>query len=441
MLRIRHHASLLVWLNGSDNPPPAGVEQAYLDIEKQMHWPNPILSSASGTKTTVTGDSGVKMSGPYDYVAPSYWLTDTKRVGGAFGFNTETSPGPAIPTIYSLRKFLPADQIWPPNPDWNFHNGGGEFKNIKVFNASLSATYGPAKSLEDYERVAQAMAYDGERAMFEAYGRNKYTSTGVIQWMLNNAWPSMIWHLYDYYLDAGGGYFGAKKACEPLHIQYSYDDHSVYVVNSRYEAAPSLHATARVFDVHSKELFSKEADLAAGPDSSIKVLSIPDSVLSSGSQVNFVQLVLRNAQGDEVSQNFYWVPSVPTTFDWSKTDYTHTPALQPEVMTALRDLPTADVSAELQPGTEPMTTYVRLHNSSKQIALQVAVHALDESGEALEPVFWSDNYVSLMPGETRTLSVKLWDGEKHAVASVAVSGWNVKEAVVKTHSEKTVAAR
>ena len=235
MLRIRSHPSLLVWLNGSDNPPPANVESAYLAIESETHWPNPVLSSASATPTTVTGKSGVKMTGPYDYVAPSYWLVDTNRYGGAYGFNTETSPGPAIPTLSSIKKFIPTDELWPPNATWSFHYGGGEFKELAVFDDAMKSAYGPAKDAAEYIRIAQTMSYDTERAMFEAYSRNKYTSTGVIQWMLNNAWPSMIWHLYDYYLDTGGGYFGAKKACEPLHVQYSYDDHSVHVVNSTYQ--------------------------------------------------------------------------------------------------------------------------------------------------------------------------------------------------------------
>ena len=99
---------------------------------------------------------------------------------------------------------------------------------------AMEAVYAKPHSAAEYERMAQTMEYDSERAMFEAYGKNKYASTGVIQWMLNNAWPSMIWHLYDYYLDAGAGYFAAKKACEPLHIQYSYDDRSIVVVNSTY---------------------------------------------------------------------------------------------------------------------------------------------------------------------------------------------------------------
>ena len=204
MLRLRHHPSLLVWLNGSDNPPPADVERAYLQIEAETHWPNPVLSSASSTPTTVTGESGVKMTGPYDYVAPSYWYVD-KQHGGAYGFNTETSPGPAIPSLASRQKFLPDPEAWPPSPTWSLHNGGGEFVNLKVFDAAMEAVYAKPHSAAEYERMAQTMEYDSERAMFEAYGRNKYASTGVIQWMLNNAWPSMIWHLYDYHLDAGAG--------------------------------------------------------------------------------------------------------------------------------------------------------------------------------------------------------------------------------------------
>ncbi len=441
MLRVRHHPSLLVWLNGSDNPPPANVEQAYLDIEQQTHWPNPTLSSASARPTTVSGQSGVKMSGPYDFVAPSYWLVDTNRYGGAYGFNTETGPGPAIPTIYSLEKFLPANELWPPDNTWSFHYGGEGFKKLDVFNTALDATYGPANSLDDYERVTQAMAYDGERAMFEAYARNKYTSTGVIQWMLNNAWPSMIWHLYDYYLDAGGGYFGAKKACEPLHIQYSYDDHSIVVVNSRYDGAPALHASARVYDLQLHRLFEKEAEITPGADSATKLFSVPDTAISGAGQVYFVELALRNAQGETVSQNFYWVPTTLTTFDWGKTDYTHTPALQHEQMTDLRKLPASEVTGEWLPAAEGKAARIRLHNSSQALAFQVAVRALNSAGAAVEPVFWSDNYIALLPGETRTLEARTWSAGQEPIASVRISGWNIKDTTLKPHTEKVLAQR
>ncbi len=348
MLRIRSHPSLLVWLNGSDNPPPANVESAYLAVEAETHWPNPILSSASATPTTVTGKSGVKMNGPYDYVAPSYWLVDTYRHGGAFGFNTETSPGPAIPTLSSIRKFIPADELWPTNATWSFHYGGGEFKELNVFNDAMNAAYGPPRDLNDYIRTAQTMTYDTERAMFEAYSRNKYTSTGVIQWMLNNAWPSMIWHLYDYYLDTGGGYFGAKKACEPIHVQYSYDDHSVYVVNSTYQPSPHLAVSVHAYDNNLKELFAKQSDLQVSADTSTNALTIPDSVFAANSPITFVQLTLKNDVDQVISRNFYWVPAKLTTWNWPKTDYTHTPALEHEDMKALRSLPQARIEATAQ---------------------------------------------------------------------------------------------
>ena len=423
MLRIRSHPSLLVWLNGSDNPPPANVESAYLAVESEMHWPNPVLSSASATPTTVTGSSGVKMSGPYDYVAPSYWLADTNRYGGAYGFNTETSAGPAIPTLSSIKKFIPADELWPPNATWSFHYGGGKFKELAVFDDAMKSAYGPAKDVAEYLRIAQTMSYDTERAMFEAYSRNKYTSTGVIQWMLNNAWPSMIWHLYDYYLDTGGGYFGAKKACEPLHVQYSYDDHSVYVVNSMYQPSPRLVVSVHAYDINLKELFTKQSELEVPADTSTNALTIPDSVFAANSPITFVQLTLKNEAGQVVSRNFYWVPSKLTTWNWPKTDYTHTPALEHEDMKALRTLPRALIEATAQAAPGSDSVQVHLHNPSKALAFQISLAATLPSGENIVPTLWSDNYIELMPDESITLTATLppHSPEKY---TIIVSAWN-----------------
>jgi exo-1,4-beta-D-glucosaminidase len=290
MRRLRSHASMLVWLNGSDGPPPANVEQAYLDVEKEANWPNPAISSASARSTTVTGESGVKMTGPYDYEPPDYWVTDPRKWGGAWGFNTETSPGPAIPVADSLRKFIPKDHLWPIDEVWGFHAGGERFQNVDRFNEAMNKTYGPPSDLEDYEKKAQAMAYDGERAMFEAYAKNKYDSTGVIQWMMDNAWPSIIWHLYDYYLQPAGGYFGTKKACEPLHIQFSYDDRSVIAVNGFEESRKDLKAGVTVLDANLKRIFNREVPINLDPDSVKFITTIPE--FSADPNVYFVKLTL-----------------------------------------------------------------------------------------------------------------------------------------------------
>jgi exo-1,4-beta-D-glucosaminidase len=197
----------------------------------------------------------------------------------------------------SLRQFLPAAALWPRGEDWQYHDGSGGFANTAVFDAAMQQSYGEAHSLTEYEQAAQAMAYDGERAMFEAYARNKYASTGVVQWMLNNAWPSMIWHLYDYYLDAGGGYYGARKACEPLHVQYSYDDRSVVVVNSTYAGVPGLHVKAAVYDLKLRQVYEHETAVDAKADSSDRVFDIPEEILSNSGDLQFIRLSITDAAG------------------------------------------------------------------------------------------------------------------------------------------------
>jgi exo-1,4-beta-D-glucosaminidase len=426
MLRLRQHASLLVWLNGSDNPPPANVESAYLQVEKETHWPNPVLSSATGSPTTVTGESGVKMTGPYDYVAPSYWYVDLHN-GGGFGFNTETSAGPAIVSLASRQKFLPDADAWPPSPDWSYHNGGGEFTNLKVLDEAMTSAYAKPSSAAEYERTAQTMAYDSERAMFEAYAKNKYFATGVIQWMLNNAWPSMIWHLYDYYLDADAGYFAAKKACEPLHIQYSYDDRSIVVVNSTYQPVEGLQASVHVHGLKWNELFSTRISVDAAPDSSQRLISIPENLYIGPERIFFIDLTLTDAAGRVVSRNFYWVPGTLTTFDWNETEYTHTPALRHEDLTALASLPQAQVESSAEISGRKICLHLK--NSSNALAFQVRAAARTASGGLIAPVLWSDNWVELIPGESMELTAQLPEGLTEE-AAIQLEGWNIAPATI-----------
>jgi exo-1,4-beta-D-glucosaminidase len=441
MLRLRHHASLLVWLNGSDNAPPTNVERAYLDVEAETHWPNPIISAASSQVTDGGGLNGVKMAGPYDYVAPSYWYVD-KQNGGAYGFATEISPGPAIPSLASREKFLPDPQAWPPSATWSYHNGGGEFKDLKVMDAAMEAIYAKPQSAADYERISQTMEYDSERAMYEAYSRNKYASTGVIQWMLNNAWPSMIWHLYDYYLDAGAGYFGAKKACEPVHIQYSYDDRSIVVVNSTYERVAGLRASVHVHDVAWKELYNAEAAVDAGVDSSQIVVTLPESLYAGAEKTFLIDLNLTDGAGKVVSRNFYWVPGTLTTFDWQKTEYNYTPASRHEDLTALANLPPAKLvaHAELQKTARGQELRVELENPSAALAFQISAAVRTKKGGLIAPVIWSDNWIELAPGEKRVLTALLPESGADE-PMVQIGSWNAGSQDVAVGLTTNTAAR
>jgi exo-1,4-beta-D-glucosaminidase len=429
--RLRNHPSVFVWLYGSDGPPPANVETMYLQILKDKQWPNPSVSSASETPTTVTGASGVKMTGPYDFVPPNYWLTDT-QAGGAYGFNTETSPGPVIPPLESLKRFLPADHLWPMDDFWAYHSGGERFTNIDKFTNGLDQRYGKSADLHDFLRKSQAANYEAQRAMFEAYGRNKYVATGVIQWMLNNAWPSLIWHLYDYYLVPAGGYFGTRKACEPLHVQYSYDDNSVAVVNGQNWVATGLTVKARIFDVNAQERASREATLDAPADSSTRALSLPtvDGITST----YFLKLELWNAAGKLASENFYWLSTKPDVLDWAKKlDTVYTPQSAYADLKGLNSLQVVKVTASARATHEANDEVIRvsLQNPSASLAFMVHVRAVDpKGGEDITPIFWDDNYVSLLPGEKREVAARYSSTEAAGKPNLMIEGWNVTPSAI-----------
>ncbi|HLK04929.1 MAG TPA: glycoside hydrolase family 2 protein [Candidatus Acidoferrum sp.] len=422
-LRLRTHPSVYVWLYGSDNPPTAAVERMYLDILKAAEWPNPSVSSASEQPTPVTGSSGVKMTGPYEYVPPVYWYAD-KEAGGAHGYNTETSPGPAIPTLESVKRFIPKEHLWPMDDVWNYHAGGERFTNVNVFTDGLTRRYGAPKSLEDYERKAQAMTYDGQRAMFEAYGRNKYVSTGVIQWMLNNAWPSLIWHLYDYYLVPGGGYFGTKKAMEPLHVQYDYAEHAVAVVNDTYQARSGMKVVAKVFNLEGKELASHEEKMDVPADASVKAFDLPKA--DGLTMTFFAKLQMFDATGKLVSDNFYWLSAKEDTLDWAhRRDTVYTPQAEFGDLSGLETLPEVAVTSATVFSTAGGAATTTLTNGEKGVAFMVHLRLVDAKGEDVVPVFWSDNYVTLLPGEHRAVTAKFSASGVQGL-KVVCDGWNVK---------------
>jgi exo-1,4-beta-D-glucosaminidase len=276
------------------------------------------------------------------------------------------------------------------------------------------------------------MSYEGERAMFEAFGRNKYRATGVIQWMLNNAWPSMIWHLYDYYLRPGGSYFGAKKACEPLHIQYSYDDHSIAVVNSFYQDFQSLRATAKIYNLDLSEKYSHEAAFDIPADGVRTLFAIPQ--IQGLSPAYFVKLTLADAAGKVVSSNFYWLSTKEDVLDWENSTWYRTPTKAFSDLTALNSLPRVELRIAATNGTAgaDRTTHVTIENPTSHLAfsvhLKLANAPRDPGAPADEmlPVLWQDNYFALLPGEKREIAAtsRISDAGP-GPKLLEVDGWNV----------------
>ncbi len=427
--KLRRHASVFTWYNGSDFHPPQEVEKMYLEVIEELGWHLPVVSNATETGSDVSGPSGVKMTGPYNWVPPNYWYEAVPEdpealvgsidwswaYGGAFSFNTESSPGPSVPPVESLLRMMDAEDVWPLSDTFLFHSGNSPGKRMQIYMDGLDARLGPPVSLEDFAFKSQIMAYEAHRAMFEAQARNKYSSTGFIQWMMNDAWPSTIWHLYDYYLRPGGAYFGVKAAGRPLHAQLAYDDLGVYLINHTLTRYSNIDVNISVYSVLSELLHSEKRSVAVvEADAVVKVALLPELLGKKLPREGtyFVNLVLKgNApDGEELSDvNFYWMPAQQDIYDYAKVAEA-LPVVELATMTDLALMGDVSVSAEIvgSEATGGQQSYsVRLSNPGKEIAFFVEVLLTDADGAPLLPIFWDDNYVSLLPGEIRTLRVEV----------------------------------
>jgi exo-1,4-beta-D-glucosaminidase len=431
---LRSHPSVIGFLIGSDNAPPPAVAKMYVDTLHAEEWPTPIIAAASEQGTAETGPSGMKMTGPYDWVPPAYWYAD--KLGGAFGFNSETSAGPSIPPLDDLTSMLSPQELealwkYPQVRQYHASPAWSPFARLVPFDTALAKRYGPPRSLADYVAKAQLENYDNVRAQFEAFNAHMDAanpSTGVVYWMLNNAWPSLQWHLYDYFLDPAGAYFGAKMANEPVHIQYSYDTRAIVLVNHTLVDEHGLQASIRVRDLDGRVRYERHArNIELAGNSARQLVVLPAA--AGLSRTYFIELELASATGKPISRNVYWLSTQPDKLDWAHSNWYLTPVTQYADLTALRSLPTAtsDVRATmLRKGAEDIVTVtLTVPASSRAVALFQHVSIKQSAGGKLAlPIRWSGNDVTLWPGESLTLTAH-FAAREAPMPIVEVSGWNL----------------
>jgi exo-1,4-beta-D-glucosaminidase len=427
ILWLRHHPSIYVWVVGSDKLPWPEMEKRYRHDLPLLDPSRPLLTSCKTWTSEVSGSSAVKMNGPYDYVTPNYWYLDKKN-GGAFGFNTETGPGAQPPPLESLKKMIPADRLWPINDMWDFHCARNEFAKMDRYMLGFNQRYGPARDAADFAFRAQADNYEGMRAMFEAFAANRPLTTGIIQWMHNAAWPKLFWQFYDYFLMPTGAFYGARQANRPQTLIYNYGDNGIYLANQSLADKPGLKAVISAYDIRSKRLFSKTIALDAAANASRKIFDLPK--IKKLTKTWFLDLQLQDAGGVMLTDNFYWLSTKADVLDYSKSEWFYTPCKEWGDLTALNGLPPAAVQSEYtfsdQGGERELT--VTLRNPGKNIAFFIELGVRGEtSGRTIVPVFWEDNYVSLLPGESRTLHATFAHADLGGEKPVFhFKGWNVK---------------
>lgn len=441
LLWLRHHPSIFVWTVGSDKVPHPDLERRYNQTFDRYDRTRPYLASTGGVGSEqaiinseevvsdISGPTGVKMLGPYAYTPPVYWYEDTKR-GGAYGFNTETGPGAQVPVLDSLKKMLPADELWPRSDDWHFHCGLAEFSNLDRYSQALERRYGPVNTLAQFAYRAQVLNYELARPMFEAFRVNKGKATGVVQWMLNAAWPKMYWQLYDWYLMPTGAFYGAKKACLPCQLIYDYASRSVFLVNDTQQVHTHLSANIRLWDMQASALLSHRLDINARPDSVQALMTLPE--LPGMSPMYFVDLRLFGPDGVHMATNFYWLSTQPDLLDYAAKvepwEY-YTPSKQFADFTALNALLpcTVEVQHELKRENNNTRLTVDLKNTGAGIAFAIELQVTDvHTGAAIRPIFWEDNYLCLLPRESQTLTSTF--SEATSGIRLEVQGWNIEKA-------------
>ncbi len=449
MLWLRNHPSIFVWMLGSDKLPAPKLERKYIELFQEYDPSRPYVTSAGGAGTDentvvaevplyseISGATGMKMLGPYAYTPPVYWFKDTE-FGGGYGFNTETCPGPNIPPLASLKKMLPEKSLWPIDKKyWEYHTGRNSFKTLDRYRTALNERYGSSSSVEEFAFKSQVMNYELMRPMFEAFVAHKPKSTGVIQWMLNSAWPEMYWQLYDSYLQPNGAFYGTKKACEPLHAIYRYGFNDIYLANEDLYNSGEISVKIRVYDIHSKLLLEDEWTGNVASNTSQKIYEIP--AIKGLTPVWFLDMRIYKG-GKEIDNNFYWLSLKKDVLDYEAAKKMpwafHTPSMSYADFTALNKLPRVKLDYDYQfskTNSEGLIT-VKVKNPSKSVAFFVFFDVVDaKTKEPILPIFWSDNYISLLPGEERTYTANYNLSDSSGKRpELIVKAWNVKKKILK----------
>jgi hypothetical protein len=399
VLRFRNHPSIAVWCARNEGNPPKEIDVAIRKIMDELE-PTRMYQPSS------TDGHGVRSNGPYRWRTPRefYLIKDDF-------FKTETG-SVSVPTLESVHGMMPQKDWESINDDWAEHDFAKGNSGADLYPAVIAARYGKILNLADFVRKGQMMNYEAYRAMYE--GRNTvmfHPTTGVITWMSNPAQPSFVWQIYHYDLEPNASFFAVMHASETVHIQMNEATGMLQVINNEPNELGGLAARVVIYNLDGTVVYEHQSLLNAAADSVTNV----GAVVFPASQdaVQFLKLDLRAGNGKVLSNNFYW----------------HARNTAPDDLTAMEKMPmvTLTATAAMSEANGERLVQVTLHNPARSIALMAHLQLRRKNtGERVLPVFYSDNYISLAPGESRTVSIsadlKYFNGE---AALVTVDGWNV----------------
>jgi exo-1,4-beta-D-glucosaminidase len=420
ILRIRNHPSLLVWTGGNEGHARKDLYDVMRNSIISLDGTRPYIPSSSGFAKLPAGwegswpdnqASGVYSGGPYTWQDPKVYYSKADA-GGDWVFKDETGI-PSQPPYNILNKIIP-DLIWdktlpfPLNNTWGYHDAATGNGRYDLYYKEMVKRYGEPSGMENFSDKMQLMNAVGYQGIFEAAGHRLNDIGGVMLWKLNAAFPSVVWQVYDWYLMPNAGYYFMQTACEPLHAQLTLNDYKVLAINRTYKEVPGLTITTDIYNITTGAVFHDEKPVSLAPSDVKEIFSLA-SALNNQKGVNFVILRLKNGNGQVLSYNTYWL-SADNNFG------------------QLNDMESSSVQASVtgNPGNKAEKSWtVKITNSSGKLAFFIRPQLMVQGSEVL-PSFWSGNYITLAPSESRTLTVSCPAAAlKGITPEIKVSGWNV----------------
>ncbi len=376
ILRYRNHPSIALWCGRNEGMPPPAIEAGLRAMTKSLDGTRFYQSHSAAL-------NGVSGGGPYGQVPFGRYF----GVGDAF--HTEVG-APSIPTLESIEGMMPKADWWPINDDWAYHDLTRGAQGGDRYPSALSHRYGRVAGFNDFVRKGALLSYETYRAMFEGRNARLFAPvSGTLLWMSNPAQPSFVWQLYHHDLDPTAAMFGTKLANEPVHVQRTPDG-EVQVVNTKPTTLTGLRLTLTSYD--------RTGDLKGTTLTSIDS-SVPGSAATTvlkGQPAAFERLQLWDRRGRLVSENVYWSPEA----------------------TFLEALPKVTLQGSVRRTKTGLTVILR--NPSQTVALLTHLSLRDANGERVLPAFYSDNFVHVFPGESKTIPIEGAGGTQ-----VYVDGWNL----------------
>jgi len=401
--RFRNHPSIILWFGRNE-----GVPQPVLNEGLDS-----MLREEDGTRLYMASSNRINLhdSGPYNWRPPEKYFTEYSK-----GFAVEVGT-PSFPTLESWERAIPASERWPISDTWAYHDwhqtGNGA---VKSFTDAMDREFGKPGSLPDFERKAQMLEYESYRAIFEGMNAGLWTeNSGRMLWMTQPAWPSSAWQILSSDYDTHGAFYGMKKASEPVHVQMNLPDHKVILVNNRMTALSGVTVRASVQALDGRQLAAQEAklDLVGGKVGDAFTLDLAP-LMTAGPVL--VRLEALDTSGTRLSDNFYWQ------------------AASDEALQALSAMAQVPLTASAQASSDGDETKIEvsLSNPGKTAAIQTKLTLFDARGKQVLPAYFSDNYVSLLPGETRSVTITAPKEAAGNSPSVKLRGWNVVPRTIAT---------